>query len=45
LDFIKGLNLNVLAVNGSEASGQLTVAGNLRFRNKRAEMYVSDAMC
>ena len=39
LDFIKGLNLNVLAVNGSEASGQLTVAGNLRFRNKRAEMY------
>ena len=39
LDFIKGLNLNVYAVNGSESSGLMTVAGNLRFRNKRAEMY------
>lgn len=39
LDFIKGLNLLVLAVNGSEASGLYTKAGNLRFRNKRAEMY------
>ncbi|WP_169307315.1 terminase family protein [Chitiniphilus eburneus] len=39
LDFIKGLNLLVLAVAGSEASAGATVAGNLRFRNKRAEMY------
>lgn len=39
LDFIKGLNLNVLAVNGSEASAQITKAGNLRYRNRRAEMY------
>lgn len=39
LDFIQGLNLNVLAVNGAEASGAITKAGNLRFRNRRAEMY------
>lgn len=39
LDFIKGLNLLVLAVVGSESSGEYTVAGNLRFKNKRAEMY------
>lgn len=39
LDFIKGLNLLVLAVVGSEASTEFTVAGNLRFKNKRAEMY------
>ena len=39
LDFMMGLNLNVLAVNGSEASGAITKAGNLRFRNRRAEMY------
>ena len=39
LDFIKGLNLLVLAVVGSEASTEYTVAGNLRFKNKRAEMY------
>lgn len=39
LDFLQGLNLNVLAVNGSEASHCSTIAGNLRFRNKRAEMY------
>ena len=39
LDFMQGLNLNVLAVNGSEASGAITKAGNLRFRNRRAEMY------
>ena len=36
---MQGLNLNVLAVNGSEASGAITKAGNLRFRNRRAEMY------
>lgn len=39
LDFIKGLNLLVLAVVGSEGSKEVTVAGNLRFRNRRAEMY------
>jgi len=39
LDFIKGLNLLVLAVVGSEASGIMDKQGNLRMRNKRAEMY------
>lgn len=39
LDFIQGLNLNVYAVNGSESSNAMTKAGNLRFRNRRAEMY------
>jgi hypothetical protein len=39
LDFLVGLNLNVLAVNGSETSNASTKAGNLRFRNRRAEMY------
>ena len=39
LDFIVGLNLNVLSVIGSESSAEITVAGNLRFRNRRAEMY------
>lgn len=39
LDFIEGLGLNVLAVNGSEVSMAMTKAGNLRFRNRRAEMY------
>ena len=29
----------MLAVNGAEASGAITKAGNLRFRNRRAEMY------
>ena len=39
LDFLTGLNLNVLAVNGSEASAAIAKAGSLRYRNKRAEMY------
>ena len=39
LDFIQGLNLNVYAVNGSETSTAMTKAGNLHFRNRRAEMY------
>ena len=39
LDFITGLGLNVYAVNGAEASAVSTKAGNLRFRNRRAEMY------
>lgn len=39
LDFLVGLNLRVHAVNGSETSSQNTKAGNIRMRNKRAEMY------
>ena len=39
LDFIKGLNLLVYPVNGSESSTAVTKAGELRFRNRRAEMY------
>lgn len=39
LDFLVGLNLNVLAVNGSEKSAVQAKAGNIRFRNRRAEMY------
>lgn len=39
LDFLVGLNLNVLSVIGSESSHMQTKAGNLRFRNRRAEMY------
>lgn len=39
LDFLVGLNLNVLPVVGSEASSSADKAGQLRFRNKRAEMY------
>lgn len=39
LDFLVGLNLNVHAVVGSEASSQMDKAGQLHFRNKRAEMY------
>lgn len=39
LDFIKGLRLRVVPVVGSEGSTGRDVTGNLRFRNKRAEMY------
>lgn len=39
LDFLVGLNLLVLPVVGSAASGLLDKSGQLRFRNKRAEMY------
>lgn len=39
LDFIKGLNLLVFPVNASETSGLSDMTGQLRFRNKRAEMY------
>lgn len=39
LDFIRGLNLAVFPVVGSAASGLSDKAGQLRFRNKRAEMY------
>jgi len=39
LDFMVGLNLHVFAVNAAEGSTAMTKAGNLRFRNRRAEMY------
>lgn len=39
LDFIKGLNLLVHPVVGSESSTVSDKAGQLRMRNKRAEMY------
>lgn len=39
LDFLKGLNLLVYPVVGSEGSGIMDKAGQLRMRNKRAEMY------
>lgn len=39
LDFLVGLNLNVHAVVGSEASSLMDKVGQLHFRNKRAEMY------
>lgn len=39
LDFVRGLGLNVHAVVGSEASSLMDKAGQLQFRNKRAEMY------
>lgn len=39
LDFLIAMNLNVLPVVGSASSGLQTKKGNLRFRNKRAEMY------
>ena len=39
LDFIKGLGLHVHPVVGSEGSTLTDKAGQLHFRNKRAEMY------
>ena len=39
LDFVKGLGLHVHPVVGSEGSALMDKAGQLRFRNKRAEMY------
>ena len=39
LDFLVTMNLLVHAVIGSEGSTQMDKMGNLRFRNKRAEMY------
>ena len=39
LDFVRGLNLLVVPVVGSEESKGRDVTGTLRFRNKRAEMY------
>lgn len=39
LDFIRGLGLHVHPVVGSEGSEGMDKAGQLRFRNKRAEMY------
>ena len=39
LDFLNGLGLLVFPVVGSESSELMDKAGQLRFRNKRAEMY------
>lgn len=39
LDFLKGMRLLVLPVVASEGSTSRDRTGNLRFRNKRAEMY------
>lgn len=39
LDFIRGLNLLVHPVVGSEGSTTMDKAGQLRMRNRRAEMY------
>lgn len=39
LDFVKGLGLHVHPVVGSEASELMDKSGQMRFRNKRAEMY------
>jgi len=39
LDFIKGLGLNVFPVINSEASASMDKAGQLHFRNLRAESY------
>lgn len=39
LDFLTALGLSVLPVVGSEASPLMDKAGQLHFRNKRAEMY------
>lgn len=39
LDFLRGLNLNVHPMVGSEGSPNADATGKLRFRNRRAEMY------
>ena len=39
LDFIKGLGLHVHPVVGSEGSTLMDKSGQMKFRNKRAEMY------
>lgn len=39
LDFIKGLGLHVHSVVGSEGSTLMEKSGQMKFRNKRAEMY------
>ena len=39
LDFLRALNMLVYPVVGSAASGLMDKAGQLRFRNRRAEMY------
>lgn len=39
LDFIKGLGLAVHPMVGSEGSPGTDITGNLRFKNRRAEMY------
>ncbi|GAB2531967.1 terminase [Simplicispira piscis] len=39
LDFVKGLGLHVHSVVGSEGSAMMDKSGQMKFRNKRAEMY------
>ena len=39
LDFVKGLGLHVHPVVGSEGSALMDKSGQMKFRNKRAEMY------
>jgi hypothetical protein len=39
LDFLRGLGILCVPVVGSEKSDSMDKTGNLRFRNKRAEMY------
>lgn len=39
LDFVKGLGLHVHSVVGSEGSTLMDKSGQMKFRNKRAEMY------
>ncbi|MCT6720618.1 terminase [Acidovorax sp. K2F] len=39
LDFIRGLGLHVHPVVGSEGSALMDKSGQMKFRNKRAEMY------
>lgn len=39
LDFIRGLGMPVHPVVGSEGSPSVDATGNLRFKNRRAEMY------
>ncbi|GAB2531253.1 terminase [Simplicispira piscis] len=39
LDFVKGLGLHVHSVVGSEGSALMDKSGQMKFRNKRAEMY------
>lgn len=39
LDFVRGLGLHVHSVVGSEGSALMDKSGQMKFRNKRAEMY------
>jgi hypothetical protein len=39
VDFMRGMNLNVESIIGSEGSKSMDKTGKLRFKNRRAEMY------